>query len=133
MTKIMKLKVKFAKFIRSIKNSNDIPFTTSQKYAASIFRLSLKDPDAELLSMPIQKKRILKLNHKGSYYIIEDSRMSLINHKYSYIIELSYSLKEKLIKMFDKKLDTTRYKQEETILNQIDSGLLTILESFKQS
>jgi hypothetical protein len=132
MTKLKKFKAKLGRRIRNIQESSDIQVTNAQQKAASIFRLSLKDEKAELLLMPIQNKRILKLDHKGTYIVLEPTHVSITNHQYSYMIEMSFKLVQKLANMFDRKLDESRSVQERAILNQIDTGLSNLLQKLKE-
>jgi hypothetical protein len=126
-----KMKLALLKKIRAIRNSSDPPISKTQLYAASIFRLFLKEDGADLLLLPVQKQRIIKLADKGTFAVLEASKITITNHKYSYSIEIAYSLCEKLQKMFDRKLDENRYDQEKDLINQMENGLLNLLNEYK--
>ncbi len=103
----------------------------TQRVAATIFRICVKDPAAELLIMPVRSKRIVKLEHKGVYLVLETGNLSITNHKFSYHVEISPSLTEKLVRVFDNRLDILRVEQEKAILNQMEIGLKEALKTIK--
>ena len=124
------LKVKFRKKWKALNDSpNAFPITKVHQTAASIFRISLKDPNAELILMPVANRRIIKLEKKGLYIKIERYSISITNHKYNYITELPYELYEKLTKMFDNKLDGLYAAEEQQMINQLEVGIDNVLKS----
>ena len=104
---------------------------STQRLAATIFRVCTKDPAAELLIMPVRSKRIVKLEHKGTYLVLETGVLSITNHKFSYHIEINSDLKDRLVKVFDHRLDILRAEQEKAILNQMELGLRIALKTLK--
>lgn len=124
------LKVKFRKKWKALNDSpNTFPITKVHQTAASIFRISLKDSNAELILMPVANRRIIKLEKKGLYIKIERYSISITNHKYNYITELPYELYEKLTKMFDNKLDSLYAAEEQQMINQLEIGIENVLKS----
>lgn len=124
------LKVKLKKKWKTINDSpNTFPYTRIHKTAASIFRVALRDKNAELILMPIANKRIIKLEKKGLYIKIEKFSISITNHKYNYITEVPYELYEKLIKMFDNKVDSDYQLEENQMLSQLEVGIENVLKS----
>ena len=84
--------------------------------AASIFRVALKNEESELIFMPVIGKRIIKMEKHGIYIKLEKFSISIINHQYNYMVEIPYSLYEKLITMFDNKMDTYYHEEEKITL-----------------
>lgn len=124
-------KIKLEKWVRSWdKISYNV--NSTQRVAASIFRLCTKNPNAELLIMPVQNKRIVKMEDRGTYLVLETGNLSITNHKFSYHVEISPDLTTRLAKVFDSQLDTLRSKQEEAILNQMETGLKQVLQTLKK-
>lgn len=124
------LKVKFRKKWKALNDSpNAYPITKVHQIAASIFRISLKDSNAELILMPVTNVRIIKLERKGLYIKLERYSMSVTNHKYNYITEVPYDVYEKLVKMFDRKLEDTHEAEERQMISQLEVGIENVLKS----
>jgi len=124
------IKFKIKKKWKSINDSpNTFPITKVHQVAASIFRIALKDPNSELILMPVANKRIIKLEKKGLYIKLEKYSLSITNHKYNYITEIPYELYEKLTKMFDTKMDNAHEQEEQQMINQLEVGIENVLKS----
>lgn len=98
------------------------------KTAFSIFRIALKDPTAVLLSSPITEKRILKLETKGIYIVLNRYTVEITNHNFSYHLELGPEMMNKMLKMFDSKLQTILDEEEAQFKDQRSLGLLNVLD-----
>jgi len=124
------IKFKIKKKWKNINDSpNTFPITKVHQVAASIFRIALKDPNSELILMPVANKRIIKLEKKGLYIKLEKYSLSITNHKYNYITEIPYELYEKLTKMFDTKMDNAHEQEEQQMINQLEVGIENVLKS----
>lgn len=128
-----KLRIKIIKKIRRIQSLSDVN-TTSPNYAtaSAIFRMCLRHPDAEFLLRPVEHKRILKVEKKGIYIILEKTLLEISNHDFSFHLEIPYERFVKLSKMFDNKMDLLIEKEEQKIVSQVHSGLSKVLNVFKQ-
>lgn len=104
----------------------------TQRVAATIFRMCAKSVDAELLIMPVRNKRIVKLEDRGTYLVLETGNLSITNHKFSYHVEISPDLTTRLARVFDSRLDALRAEQEKAILNQMEIGLKEVLQTLKK-
>lgn len=125
-----KLKYRIKKRWRELNDSPRLfPTNKAHQNAASIFRITLKNPSSELLFIPIVDKRIIKLERKGLYIKLERYNISIINHKYSYIIELPSGLYDKLSKMFDNKMNEDYNNEENKMMNQLEIGIENVLKS----
>ena len=115
------------------KKLNDSPTsiitTKTHSTAASIFRIALKNKESELILMPITDKRIIKVEKKGLYIKLEKFSISITNHKYNYMIEIPYTLYEKLVKMFDTKMDNDYNYEEKLMMSQLEVGIDNVLKS----
>jgi hypothetical protein len=124
------IKFKIKKKWKAINDSpNTFPVTKVHQTAASIFRIALKDVNSELILMPVANKRIIKLEKKGLYIKLEKYSISITNHKYNYITEIPYELYEKLVKMFDTKMDTDYEQEEQQMISQLEVGIENVLKS----
>jgi len=130
MSILRNIKFKIKKKWKSINDSpNTFPITKVHQVAASIFRIALKDPNSELILMPVANKRIIKLEKKGLYIKLEKYSLSVTNHRYNYITEIPYELYEKLTKMFDTKMDNDYEQEEQQMISQLEVGIENVLKS----
>jgi hypothetical protein len=124
------IKFKIKKWWNKFHNSpTTVIMTQTHSYAASIFRVALKNKESELIFMPVVGKRIIKMKKHGLYIKLEKFSISITNHQYNYMIEIPYTLYEKLIKMFDNKMDTDYQAEEKLMMNQIEIGINNVLKS----
>ena len=130
MSILRNIKFKIKKKWKTINDSpNTFPITKVHQTSASIFRIALKDVNSELILMPVANKRIIKLEKKGLYIKLEKYSISITNHKYNYITEIPYKLYEKLVKMFDTKMDTDYEQEEQQMISQLEVGIENVLKS----
>jgi hypothetical protein len=130
MSILRNIKFKIKKKWKAINDSpNTFPVTKVHQTAASIFRIALKDVNSELILMPVANKRIIKLEKKGLYIKLEKYSISITNHKYNYITEIPYELYEKLVKMFDTKMDNDYEQEEQQMISQLEVGIENVLKS----
>jgi hypothetical protein len=130
MSILRNIKFKIKKKWKTINDSpNTFPITKVHQTSASIFRIALKDVNSELILMPVANKRIIKLEKKGLYIKLEKYSISITNHKYNYITEIPYELYEKLVKMFDTKMDTDYEQEEQQMISQLEVGIENVLKS----
>jgi hypothetical protein len=111
---------------------NDIPSPQPNKThntVVSIFRIALKSPKSKLILMPIADKRIIKLEKQGLYIKLERFNISITNHKYNYMVEIHYSLYQKLVKMFDTRIDNNYSQEEKQMVNQLEVGIESVLKT----
>ena len=115
------------------KKLNDSPTsiitTKTHSTAASIFRIVLKNKESELILMPIANKRIIKVEKEGLYIKLERFSISITNHQYNYMIEIPYTLYEKLVNMFDTKMDNDYNYEEQVMMSQLEVGIDNVLKS----
>ena len=115
------------------KKLNDSPTsiitTKTHSTAASIFRIALKNKESELILMPITNKRIIKVEKEGLYIKLERFSISITNHQYNYMIEIPYTLYEKLVNMFDTKMDNDYNYEEQVMMSQLEVGIDNVLKS----
>lgn len=125
---IRRLKVRFTRFWKNIHADRSFPTDTTHQLASSIFRKALREKDVELILMPVTNKRIVKLEKKGLYIVLQHSLLEITNHKYSYHIEINYETYGKLQKLFDQRLDIDLRAEEEAINEQLHGGLKKVFD-----
>lgn len=124
-------RVKLEKWLRSW-DKITYNINNTQRVAGTIFRLCAKNPNAELLIMPVRNKRIIKLENQGTYLVLETGNLSITNHRFSYHVEIGPDLTTRLAKVFDSRLDALRAEQEKAIINQMEIGLKEVLQTIKK-
>jgi hypothetical protein len=126
---IRNIKFKFRKKWSKFHNTpTTIVMTSTHSSVASIFRIALKNKNSELICIPNDEKRIVKMEKYDLYIKLEKFNISLTNSQYNYMIEIPYTLYEKLTIMFDRKINT-KYQEEEKLINsQIEIGIKNVLK-----
>jgi hypothetical protein len=133
MKRVMKrIKIKFTRFWRNLHADKAYPSTNIHLTAASIFRRALRDRSVELILMPVANKRMVKIEKKGLYIVLQHSLLEITNHKYSYHLEINFDMYTKLSRMFDQKLELNHQVEEEMINDQLNGGLKKVLDLFNK-
>ena len=127
-----RIQIHLARHIRKIYNNENLYPNDTIRTSASIFRLALRDKDAEFILMPIKDKRILKIDKKGMYITLQKTILEITNHQFSYHIEIGFGLYTKLSKSFDKKLDDLSSEHEKQITTQMSEGLRKVLSTITE-
>lgn len=120
-----KIKKKWNKFHNS---PTTVIMTPTHSSVASIFRIALKNKNSELIYIPNEGKRIVKMEKYDLYIKLEKFNISLTNSQYNYMVEIPYTLYEKLIIMFDSKMNTSYQEEEKLINSQIEIGIKNVLK-----
>jgi hypothetical protein len=126
-----KIKFSIAKKWKNNDEDKQNKHSKIHQISSSIFRITLRNPESELILMPINDKRIIKLESHGLYIKLERYSLSITNHKYNYIVNISVDVYNKLSLMFDHKIDNINSNEERQILNQLEIGITNVLESIK--
>jgi len=126
-----KIKFSIAKKWKNNDEDKQSKHSKIHQISSSIFRITLRNPESELILMPINDKRIIKLESHGLYIKLERYSLSITNHKYNYIVNISVDIYNKLSLMFDHKIDNINSNEERQILNQLEIGITNVLESIK--
>lgn len=96
--------------------------------AAAICRKLINHPRSKFLIAPVSKKRYIKNDKLKMFAIISDKRIRIVNHVYSYDINILEKEYNRLEKMFDNKVESQRIKFEEEINSQIEFSLSSIIK-----
>jgi hypothetical protein len=73
------------------------------------------------------------MEKQGLYIKLEKFSISITNHQYNYMIEIPYTLYEKLINMFDSKMDKEYNEEEQMMMNQLEIGINNVLKSIMKT
>ena len=82
-----------------------------------------------LLISPISKKRYIKSDETQIFIIIEPNQMTIVNHNYSYNIDIWGRPYEKLAHIFDHEVERRREKMEMEIKSNVKHSLTNIYQN----
>lgn len=108
-------------------------FTDSEIKSAAICRKLITHKDSKFLIAPLSHKRYVRNEPLGMFIVLSDNRINITNHIYNYDITVPYYISNKLIKMFDKKVESYRLKFESEMKGQVQHSLSTILKKISES
>lgn len=109
--------------------------TPPQKLAIDIVFKLLKNKNSILLVSPISGERHLQLYDEllygrnqppETYVTINGDRITIVNHKYYYDLEMTRSMFLKLSEEFDKETERRRRKMKKEIMDNIVDSLIDI-------
>ena len=82
-----------------------------------------------LLISPISGKRYIKSDDKNIFIIIEHSLMTIVNHSYSYTVDIYGKPFLRLAKLFDQEVEKRRQEMEQEIRSNVKHSLSNIYEN----
>lgn len=136
--KFLKLYVKIRNYVNKLGNKRNYKITEPQRLALDITEKLLSNKHSVLLISPLSGKRYLELyddlvNGRGAapetFIVITYDRISIINHKYYYDLEISTHIYSKISVEFDRETERRRRKMEKEIMDNIVTSLSDIKES----
>lgn len=104
------------------------PISQTQKMSMSIARKSIRHPDSQFLIAPISGKKYITNSVVDLFILFDKRALSITNHVYHYDIILSDRNWDKIIKMYDDKVEELRQKVEDQVMSQIEHSLENILK-----
>lgn len=128
-----RLYVKWLKWNRTYKTDTDNKVSETEKVCMSITRSLITHSDSKFLLAPLSGKRYIKNSEKGLFIIIDRGTISLTNHVYHYDVNLTERNWERLIKMYDGKVENIRQEYEDQIMSQIQNSLHIIQDKLKSN
>ena len=101
-------------------------------YATEVFSICKRligKEDTVLLISPISGKRYIKSEDSELFIIVETSQITLVNHAYSYDIDIAGKAHEKIARIFDAEVERRREIMELEIKSNVKKSLRIIYES----
>ena len=95
----------------------------------SICKRLISKEDTTLLMSPISGKRYINSADKQIYIIIEPRMVTLVNHSYSYNIELTAPTFSKIARIFDAEVESRREAMEKEIRSNVKHSLSQIYKN----
>jgi len=100
--------------------------TEYENECLSICRKLIPKNETILLMSPISGKRYIKYDDGEIFIIIEHKNLTIVNHQYSYSINIEGKAQERLVRMFDNEIERRREIMEDEIKANVKHSLKTI-------
>ena len=100
-----------------------------ERECVTICRYLIMKRNPGLLISPISNKRYVKSDDNNIFIIIEIHQMTIVNHSYSYTIDIFGKTFERLSKMFDQEVEKRRQEMETEIRSNVKHSLSIIYET----
>ena len=91
----------------------------------------MHDPDSVLLMSPISGKRYIKNDKIQIFIILERSMITIVNHQYSYNIEVWGKPMHRIERLFDVEVEKRREAMESEIRSNVKHSLSNIYKTLK--
>jgi len=114
------------KVIRMMDQNNSYEHSEFEKESMSICKNLINKESSKLLISPISKKRYIKNDNKKIFIIIESRLLTIVNHNYSYNIELHPKVYDLLTLIFDNEVEKRRQVMENEIKSNVKHSLSNI-------
>jgi hypothetical protein len=137
MVEVSKFKHKFRRFFQkvfivvakygtadSLKKHSDY-----ERECITICKFLMLKESTVLLISPISGKRYIKSDDKNIFIIIESSVLTIVNHSYSYTIDIYGKPFLRLSKLFDQEVEKRRQEMEMEIRSNVKHSLSNIYEN----
>ena len=102
-----------------------------EKECFSICKALIRQPNSIMLMSPISGKRYIESDDKQLFIIIEHDQITIVNHQYSYNINLWGKPMERLIKTFDIEIEKRREAMEIEIRSNVKHSLSNIFKTIR--
>ena len=103
------------------------PVSQTQKMSMSIARKLIRHPESQFLIAPISGKKYITNSEVDLFIIFDKRALSITNHVYHYDVILTDRNWDKIIKMYDSKVEDIRQKVEDQIMSQIEHSIENII------
>ena len=117
------------KFYKIFKVKDQEPKGEYEYESFSICKTLINDSRTKLLISPISKKRYIHSHNKEIFIIMDNYNMTIVNHMYSYTIQMSYKLYSRLTSMFDTEVEKRRQEMESEIRSNVKHSLSNIYQN----
>lgn len=94
--------------------------------SVAICRKLITKDDSVLLISPISGKRYIKSDDNQLFLIVEQYQLTIVNHAYSYNINVEGKAYDKITRLFDNEVERRREIMESEIRSNVKHSLKTI-------
>ena len=117
------------KLYKSMKVKDESPKSGYEYECVSICKSLIENQKTKLLISPISKKRYINSHDKQIFIIMDNGDLTIVNHMYSYTIELNYKSYERLAHMFGHEVEKRRQEMENEIRSNVKHSLSNIYQN----
>lgn len=114
------------KWIRTLTPKEKIEHSAYEKECISICKELISREDSLLLMSPISGKRYIKSDDDQIFVIIESNQITIVNHQYSYNIDIWGKALIRISEMFDREVEKRREEMETEIRSNVKHSLSSI-------
>ena len=100
-----------------------------EKECIAIVKALILQEDSVLLMSPISNKRFIKSDESRLFIIIENHMITIVNHSYSYNIDVWGKAMQRIINMFDVEVEKRRTAMEMEIRSNVKHSLSNIYKT----
>lgn len=104
------------------------PMSEHEAETMAICKQLIQQEDTKLLISPISGKRYIKSESYGIFVIVNNHRVQLINHTYSYTVDFESKVYDRLMRIFDTEVENRRMEMETEIRNNVKHSLTSIYQ-----
>jgi len=97
--------------------------------AFAICKRLISKRETTLLISPISGKRYIKSDDNQLFIIIESHQMTIVNHQYSYHIDIAGKSHERITQIFDAEVERRREQMESEIRSNVKHSLSNIYKN----
>jgi len=120
------------KVLRLIDIDKNEPHSQYENECIPICKLLVKDPNTKLVVSPLSNKRYIEGENGEIYITIETHQLTIVNHQYSYNIDIQGKTYDRIKNIFDIEVDNRCKNYEKEIFFNIQNSLKEILNKFNK-
>ena len=117
------------KLFKTINPKQDTHFNEYEKESITICKELIHQEDSTLLISPISGKRYIESGDSQLFIIIESKQLTIVNHQYSYNINIWTKTYDQISNIFDIEVEKRREKMETEIRSNVKHSLSNIYKN----
>lgn len=117
------------KWLRFFENKETREPSAYEKECIAVCKALINHEDSVLLISPISGKRYIKSEDDQIFIIIEDNQITIVNHNYSYNIDIWGNALDRISNMFDVEVEKRRDTMESEIRSNVKHSLSNIYKN----
>ena len=114
------------KSMRLMSKGNDQEHSEYEKECIAVCKALMHKEDSTLLMSPISGKRYIKSHDEQLFIIIDQHQVTIVNHQYSYTIDIWGKALERIVNNFDVEVEKRREIMEMEIRSNVKHSLSNI-------
>jgi len=123
--------VKYLNYNRSL-NEENLKNSETEKVCMSITRSLITNLNSKFLLAPLSGKRYIKNADLEIFVILDRGSISITNHVYHYDVTVSNRNWQRIVGMYDNKVEGIRQEYEDEIMKNIEHSLTVIQNKIKE-